>query len=402
MVRMAWRNIWRNRSRSLVILISVAIGLWAGIFLMAFYNGMIRQRIRSAIEGETSHLQIHHPLFAEDGDVAYHLGSGDSLIQFLKRHRAVRISCARVVSYGMASTAAGSTGVKISGVQPSEEAAVTGLSRKIIEGTYFSQTGRHEILLGKRLATKLRLAIGQKVVLTINDADGELSSSAFRVVGLYSISNSPYEESNVFVRISEAGQLAAMDDAVNEVAVLLHQDRDVDGVASALRARFASVEVKTWTQLSPEMQLLVVTMDRMMFIFMGIIMLALSFGIINTMLMSVLERTREIGMLLSLGMIRPLVFGMVILETLFMVLAGCPAGILAAILTVAYTQKNGIDLSGSSEVMSSFGWESRAYPSLEAGQVGVILLLVICTALLSALFPARRTLKLKPAEAIRK
>ena len=162
----------------------------------------------------------------------------------------------------MASTAAGSTGVKISGVQPSEEAAVTGLSRKIIEGTYFSQTGRHEILLGKRLATKLRLAIGQKVVLTINDADGELSSSAFRVVGLYSISNSPYEESNVFVRISEAGQLAAMDDAVNEVAVLLHQDRDVDSVASALRARFASVEVKTWMQLTPEMQLLVVTMVR--------------------------------------------------------------------------------------------------------------------------------------------
>jgi putative ABC transport system permease protein len=140
----------------------------------------------------------------------------------------------------------------------------------------------------------------------------------------------------------------------------------------------------------------------MMIFYMGIIMLALAFGIINTMLMSVLERTREIGMLLSLGMNKFRIFGMILLETFFLVLAGCPAGILPAMLTIMYTRRNGIDLSIFSDTFSSFGYSNVVFPSLQPGQFGMIMLLVVITALFSALFPARRALSLKPAEAIRK
>jgi ABC-type antimicrobial peptide transport system permease subunit len=137
-------------------------------------------------------------------------------------------------------------------------------------------------------------------------------------------------------------------------------------------------------------------------IFMGIILLALAFGIVNTMLMSVLERTREIGMLLSLGMSRMRVFIMILLETLFLVMVGCPAGIVPGLLTVGYLSRRGIDLSRYMEALSSFGWDFMVYPSLEWRQVLTIIGLVVFTALLSSLFPARRALSLKPAEAIRK
>jgi ABC-type lipoprotein release transport system permease subunit len=400
--RISWRNIWRNRSRSLVIIISVAIGLWAGIFLIAFYNGMIRQRIRNAIDKEISHVQLHHPRFGRDNDLQFHLGRADSLAGILRGNADVRQVSERIISYGMAATSAGSTGVRVNGVVATSEAALTGLSAKIVSGGYFTATGRQEVLVGWKLARKLKVGPGQKVVLTINDRYGDLSSGAFRVTGIFRTLSGPYDESNAFIRIGDADTLAMMQGHVNEVALLLADDRLVDSFAVHLRVAMPAVEVRTWMEISPEMQLLVVTTGRMLLVFMAIIMLALAFGIVNTMLMSVLERTREIGMLMSLGMDRTRIFGMILLETLFLVLAGCPVGISAALLTVYYTRRKGIDLSVFTDVLSSFGWDSRVVPSVTVGQLGMVLIFVTSTALLSAIFPARRAIRLKPTEAIRK
>jgi putative ABC transport system permease protein len=140
----------------------------------------------------------------------------------------------------------------------------------------------------------------------------------------------------------------------------------------------------------------------MVFIFMGIIMLALAFGIINTMMMAILERTREIGMLIALGMNKLKVFVMILLETFFLISAGCPTGIAFGLITILITQKTGINLDQFSESYSSFGYDPSIYPSLTLKQFGIILVLVVLTAILSALFPARRALSLKPSESIKK
>jgi ABC-type antimicrobial peptide transport system permease subunit len=155
-------------------------------------------------------------------------------------------------------------------------------------------------------------------------------------------------------------------------------------------------------ELQPELGLTISVGDQMVFIFMGIILLALAFGIVNTMMMAVLERTREIGMLLALGMNKFKIFVMILLETFFLILAGCPIGILLAFATIAISQKTGIDLSQFSQTYSSFGYNSIIYPSLTARQFGIVVLLVLITALFSALFPARRALKLNPAESLKK
>ena len=400
--KVAWRNVWRNRARSGVIVLSVAIGLWAGIFMVGFYHGMIRQRIRSVIERETSHIQIHHPSFAEDHDLGYDIGPKDSILQRLPTGASVRAAAQRTVCHGMAATPSGSSGVKINGVEPDAEAAITGLSKDVDTGSYFKPGGRHEVLIGARLAKKLRLVVGRKMVLTTEDRDGNLSSAAFRVVGIFRTVNATHDETDVYIHLPDAGALGAMQGRVNELALLLTDDEAVDSTADRMRRALPGLQVQTWTEINPEMQLLAATNNQVLVIFMGIILLALAFGIVNTMLMSVLERTREIGMLLSLGMSRSRVFLMILLETLFLVTAGCPAGILPGILTVAYLNKRGIDLSAFSEALSSFGWDVTVYPSLGARQVLSIIGLVLLTAILSSLFPARRALRLKPAESIRK
>lgn len=402
LIRIAWRNIWRNPARSLVILLSVAVGLWAGIFIVAFYEGIIQQRIRSAIDNELAHVQVHHPAFRDQQDLRYDLGSGDSILMRLKSSPAVRQACRRIVTTGMVSTSFGSSGARINGVDPTEEKTMTALQKKIRVGTYFTSKGRNEVLVGEALAKKLRLTTGRKLVITLTDRTGEMASGAFRVAGIFRTTSQPFDETNLYIQRMDADRLGAMQGHIDEIAVLLHEDVHTDAVADRLRKSFPGLEVKTWRELSPEMELLVVTTGQTIYIFMGIIMLALAFGIINTMLMAILERTREIGMLLALGMGRARVFGMILLETLLLVLAGTPAGMIPAVLTVMYTRRKGIDLSVASEVLSSFGWDTRVYPSLDAAALLRILALVVVTALLSALLPARRALRLKPAEALRK
>lgn len=402
LLRIAWRNIWRNRARSLVILLSVAFGLWTGIFIVAFYEGIIQQRIRSAIDNELSHIQIHHPAFRDEQDLRFDLRSADSLTDLLRTMPAVRQCSRRIVATGMVTTPAGSSGAIINGVNPADEAAMTSLSAKVRDGAFFSAAGKNEVLIGQALAKKLRLQTGRKLVITLTDRSGEISSAAFRVRGIFRTASQPFDETNLYVRLEDADRLGAMEGRVVQVAVRLHKDQDTDTLAAQLRNGFPFLEVKTWRELSPEMELLVVTTGQTIYIFMGIIMLALAFGIINTMLMAILERTREIGMLLALGMARIRIFWMILLETLLLVLAGAPAGMIPAILTVMYTRKNGIDLSVASDVLSSFGWDTRVYPILEPGMLLRVLALVAITALLSALLPARRALRLKPADALRK
>jgi ABC-type lipoprotein release transport system permease subunit len=401
-LRIAWRNIWRSRNRSLVIIGSIGLGLWAALFLTAFYNGAIEQRIRSAIDTEIAHIQVHHPKFREDFDLQYRLPEANRILDSVRGMTGVQAATGRIVLQGMASSASGSAGVNVQGVMPSREAKVSRLYAFVQEGNYLRDSGKHEILVGRKLMQKLKLQQGSKLVLTFNDVSGNIASGAFRIAGVYETVNTPYDASQVFIHVREAAELTGLGSDMNQVAILLKEDGQADAVARSLADRWPQNNVQTWKEISPEMQLLVVSFDRMILVYMGIIVLALTFGIVNTMMMSVLERTREIGMLLSLGMNKARVFAMITLETLLLVLAGCPGGIIASLLTIMVTRKSGINLEIFSDVFSSFGYSNLIFPSLSARQFLMMMALVVFSALVSAIFPARRALSLKPAEAVRK
>jgi ABC-type lipoprotein release transport system permease subunit len=285
---------------------------------------------------------------------------------------------------------------------PAEEQMLTNLKGKIIEGNYFNPQKTNEIILSEKLRKKLKLNLNKKTILTFQDKEGNLASAAFRITALYKTTNTPYDDSNVFVKITDVDSLAGIPNAVNEIAVLLQSNTFLDESQTHLKQKFPKTEIKNWKEIAPELGLTVSVGDQMVFIFMGIILLALAFGIVNTMMMAVLERTREIAMLLALGMNKFKIFMMILLETFFLILAGCPVGILLAFATIGITQKTGIDFSRFSDVYSSFGYSSIIYPDLTLRQFVIIMILVLLTALFSALFPARRALQLNPAESLKK
>ena len=400
---MAWRNIWRNKARSMVIMLSVAIGLLAGIGVLALYKGMMKSRVRTVIDSEVAHLQLHHADFKKDYHPAYLLPGANALLQKVQSYPEVKMAAPRSLAQGMLVTTTGSAGVQINGVVPQLEYGASHLREKLIAGDGFHEAKKNEILVGKKLADKMKLKTGSKLVLTFTDTADNLVSSAFRVAGIYQSGNAPLDEANVYVLLTTLNELLLTGDAFHEIAILLNRDEDLQAVQEKLRSAYPSLLVESWKEISPETELMVKTVDEYSYIIMIVILVALAFGILNTMLMSVLERTKEIGMMVALGTPRLSIFLLVLLETVFLTIAGTPIGLLAAYLITGHYQKHGLDLSGmGKDMMASFGFDTTIYPSFPWEKLIIILILVVGTALLSCLLPALKALRLKPVEALRR
>lgn len=399
---MAWRNIWRNKARSLIIIFSIMLGLFSALSVVAIYKGMMRSRVRTVIDREVGHLQLHHARFKEDYLAGFVLPEGIGL-EKIDSMPEVKATTRRTVTTGMLSTATGSSGITIYGVVPDDEKLISQLDKMIVEGKYFPAEMRNPVLIGKKLAKKLKLNVKSKLVLMFSDSTNAMVSAAFRVSAIYESENSSLDERSVYVARENLNKLLGIGTATHEVVVLLHRDEDLDRVIVSIGKMFPSLKVERWEDLSPETELMVDTVNQYSYIILIIIMLALAFGIVNTMLMAILERTRELGMLLALGMNKVKLFFLIQSETVFLTLAGCPFGLMFSWFTINYFNRKGIDLSiFGDEMMSSFGFSTFVYPEFPFDKVTGMLLIVVATSILSSLFPAIKALRLSPVEALRK
>jgi ABC-type lipoprotein release transport system permease subunit len=397
----AWRNIWRNKLRSIVIIIAITIGIFAGVFTWAFYRGMVNQRIQTAIITESSHIQIHHKNFLQNPDQKFYIQGIDSIARIISHMQGVKAVSKRMLMNAMISSAETGAGVKITGIYPVNEKRVTNIYSKITNGKYLEKGRGTPIVIGQQLAKKLSVKMRSKLVITIQTVDGTLTSGLFRVAGLYKSSNSVYDEMNVFVQYAELAALINLDENNgHELAVLLESNEQLENLAGALRDKFPELDVKTWKELMPEVSLVEETTDISMYVFLGIILTALIFGIINTMLMAVLERVKELGMLMAIGMNRIRVFMMILLETVLLSLTGGITGIVAGYLVTIYFGNKGIDLSRFAEAYEKLGYESMIYPISSIDIDIIVACMVLVTGILASIYPAWKAIQLNPAEAL--
>lgn len=402
LLKIAWRNIWRNPRRSWVLVWAVTFGLWMGVFLTAFYNGLIEQRIALAINTESSHIQMHYPLCKPDYEIQHVLPDYPAILHSLNEIPQIQAVTSRMVIAGMAASANGSTGVVIQGVSPESEHRVTKLCQKLTSGGCLKEGNHHSVMVSERLAKKLKLKTGRKLVVSFTDVNGDIQSAALKISGLYKTNNGPYDDTNIFVHASMLDTLRNIGAQRNEIAILLQSSENLDQTSVLLKKKFPGLKTETWKEISPELGLTVSVGDQMVFIFMGIILLALVFGIINTMMMAMLERTREIGILMAIGMNKIRLFIMIVLETTILVALGAPPGILLGLSTVAFFARKGIDLSAYAGLYSNFGYASIVYPHISGEKVVQVLLMLVVASLISSVFPAWRSLRTQPAVAIKK
>ncbi len=382
---------------------AITLGLFAGVFVIAFMQGVVDARIESATKTELAHLQIHVPDFLVNNDIALKIENADEILQKIEGPDSVIAVSKRLIAEPFIMAAHGTGGGKLIGVVPEQEKRVTDIWEKITDGAYLEHESRiPPVVVGEKLAKRLRLKVGTRINMQIVDLGGDLSIKGYRVSGIYRTTNTSYDESTLFVKFEDLkSQLGMEDNTAHEIAVLLNNGNEAAAVKPSIQKTAGNYEVQTWKELSPEMSLLTDSMDQYMYIFILIILLALCFGIINTMLMAVLDRVKEIGMLMAVGMNKRRIFSMIILESALLTILGGVLGIIIGSVITKIFETRPINLSMFSEGLEEYGFASQVYTSLRPETLVIISILVIITGVLSAVYPALKALKLNPAEATR-
>ena len=400
---LAWKNIWRSKRRSFVVMSAVAIGVWSIIFMVSFYNSLIGAISRNSLRHDYSHIQIHHEGYLSDPGLDFQLINPSKLLEFPSQIADIKAASGRLIVNGMVASPKTNLGIQVYAIDPADEAAVTDLPSFLTAGDYFTNIKRNPILLSQKLAEKLKVKVRSKVVITVQDMEANIRAGAFRVSGIFHSKSPRINKDVIYVQHTDLSNLLnTTDSSFNEFAYLLKDNESLIKTKKTMEVKTDNL-VRTYREIAPEFDLIEEASAVSKQVITVIVMLALLFGIINTMLMAVLERTKEIGMLRAIGMYKRKIFLMIVLETSMISLVSAPVGLIAGFLTNVYFEKTGgMDLSQYAGALEQYGGDAIFYPEIAQSTYFFLMLVVIMTALMGAIYPAIKAVNLKPLEAIKK
>lgn len=408
MIKIAWRNLWRRRSRTLITVSTISLSLAMAIFSLAVSSSAYSRMLASALEQAGGSILIH-------GDGYWETRAGDKVVADYSDIRTkvaavpeVTAVLPRIMVNALVASPRGNRGVQITAIAPEAEAELKDLSRYLTRGTFLDSP--RALALGAELADELELELGDRVVMTATDPAGEMTRALLRLRGILESGSKAFDASAAYTQLSTLQDALNMKHAVTQLGVLIDNDEKRAQVATEIKATLGpgaeDLEVLTWSEAHSQL-LNLIEMDRNYAYVMGlVIFLVVGFGVANTLLMSVLERVRELGLLAALGLKPSRLSGLVLVETLLLCAVASGIGLGIATGMHWYVASVGIDaaaLSGGESLdMAGVAFEDSRIRSKFvfwewAGSVIAITLVV----LLSALYPARRASKLAPAEAMR-
>ena len=404
LIKIGWRNIWRNKKRSLVVILSIVLGLYGGLIISSLMITLNSQRMNTAINTYLADIQIHNKEFSKEYSLSDTISNIHYLEEKLKNDNRVKSYSKRAVINGMLSNSTGSYGVNVIGIDPESEMKVTNVYKKIIEGDYFESKRSNTMVVGKKLADKLNLRLRSKVVIAFQDVNGDITSLLFRIEGVFKSGNGMFDDYNVFVKNSSIFSNISDLNSYHEIPILTNNGGVTtnsinESLKLDLRKINNTLDVKSWDEIAVELAYANQMLSSFLYIFMLIVLSGLSFGIINTMLMAILERKKEIGMLMSIGMTKIYIFLMICFETVFLSLVAIPFSLMITYFTVDYFSVSGIDLSVVGSGLENFGVGTILYLKLPIEYYLNLSLLVILISSISSIFPAIRALKINPVEA---
>lgn len=397
---LAWRNLWRNHRRTLIMLIAIAIGVWAMIFTAALSRGMTEQMVRNGLQTLPGEVQVHHRDYRRDPSVANSMAPPAGALLEALDQPPVKAWAARVRVPAVISSERGSRSVTLLGVDPAAEQALGSLPETILEGRSLELADDTGIVIGASLARRLETGLGKRVVIMSQDPDNDVAERGVRVVGLYRARLQGDEDRFVYAGRSLVQEMLGIGDAVSEIALTADDYRGVEGWYPQIAAAAGpELEVLPWTELDTFLGSILAVQDGFTLVFMVVVFLALSFGLVNTLVMAVFERVREIGLMQALGMRPGLILGQVMLESLYLLCLGLLLGNLLAVATIMPLE-SGIDISRVAQGMEMMGMSTILYPALHRFDMLMSTAVVIILGLLASIAPAWRASRLDPVTAL--
>lgn len=400
---MAWRNVWRHRRRSFLTIATIALGLTFNVFMRGVGDGFHEQMVDNSVQAHIGHIEIHKAGYHDDPGLNDTLPSPEAVRKAVSGLPHLRGVSMRVLGDGLASTAKNSAGVAIVGVDPEEEQTVTTIHNAVIEGQYLSNDQNSPVLIGERLAKVLQAELGESLVLLVQAADGSMGAEKYRITGIFRSGSPELDKGMVYLLRSDAQYLFSLDSRITEAALLLDSSQDVDEYTSTLTKELsADVEVLPWYVVEPYIQQFIDLDDAFFYVIVLILFIVISVGILNTILMSVFERVREFGVMMSLGMKPRQVVKLVMEEAALLGLVGVAiGGLLGSALTLYYASA-GMDFGAWAQGAAALGMTTtEAFPKLTAANLVLSAVSVLAVVMLVSLYPAVRASRLRPVDAVR-
>jgi putative ABC transport system permease protein len=403
LLRLAWRNVWRNRRRTLIALVAIALGLVFLTFMDGATAGFQQAVFGNAVRLQGGNVQVHAPGYREKSKrlPLLPLADAESVVRAARAEPQVIAASRRINTGGFVSSREATMPVVITGIEPEKEAPVGLLAENIAQGRYLASDDEDLILIGRGLADRLEVGVGDRITLVGCAAHEQMRRRTMTIVGIYNLGLPEAEKRLVYVSLAEAQALFDLRDQATEVVIALESVGQERTVTEALRAALPGYEVDSWQELNPEMKQSLDVDKQVMNIFGLVVLLIAGIGVLNLMLMAVFERTREIGLLAAMGLKRWELLALFLLEGVLIGLLGTLLGGVLGGLVVSAVGKVGIEFSSVAEMgemMALMG--DRLYPRLAINLLLGRAVTVAIIAALASLYPAWRASRREPAEAL--
>lgn len=404
LLRMAWRNVWRNRRRTVIAVIAIALGLT----LMLFFDGLMGGA-KQAIYGNTVRLQggnvqVHAPGYRQKAKrlPLLPLADDEATVQAALAQPQVVAASRRIETSGMVSSRKGTMPVLITGIEPEQEAPASLVAENIAQGRYLEAGDEDVLLIGQALAKQLDVTVDDRITLVGRATHEQMRRRTMTIVGIYDIGMGEVEKRMVYVSLTEAQVLFDLRDQATEVAIFLERVGQEPPVVEGLQAALPGYEVDAWDTLDPSTKQSMETEDEIMSVFGLIILLIAGVGILNLMLMAVFERTREIGLLAAMGLKRREIVALFLLEGVLIGLLGALVGGALGGLVNAYYGKVGLEWAATASEYSPLAalLGGRIYFTIGMDTLFNRALTVAIIAALASLYPAWQASQREPAEAL--
>lgn len=397
---MAYRDLVRNTRRTIITFVAIALGLTLVIFMNGLINGMLDGMLRDTIRLDSGHIQVR----AESYEVVKTsllwrdlLDEADELAAKAAAMPEVKAVSPILWAGGVLGTASESSTVRVSGIDPTS-ALFDPIREGLRAGEFLSPDGRNEILIGQRLAKELGVDVGDRINLAVGNPDGLPEEGQFTIVGLINTGFPGIDNANVFVTLTQAQTITGSGDRASTVRILLHDDEDTETVVAALATPGATV--LDWQELNEFLMTTMETGTAVYNILYAIIFLVVAVIIANTLLMSVFERTREMGILAALGMKGRQIMAMFLFEATILGLVGSIFGIILGAVLVYYFSINGIYFGDLGEAAGSLAFGDSLYTTLIPANLFLMTFWMLIVIILVSLYPAWYASRLEPVEAL--
>jgi putative ABC transport system permease protein len=404
-VMLAWRNVWKNKRRTILTLLTIMVGCAMIIFFRSTQDGSYETMIEDSIAANTGHIQIHEKGYWENMSIDYAFIPGGPIMSYLKKSPAVSAISRRIHAAGLISYENNTFGALIQAVDPEQEKKVSTLHKTIQPGgRYLAPDDGKKIIIGATLAKNLNAKVGDTVSMISQGFDGSIAASNFTVIGIFKTRNPRYDQSMIIMPIAQAIETFTMMDYLSSIVIRLKNTSEMEKVRNELRGLPGTkkLEIMGWDELIPEL-IQAIVMDKLFgYIFFFILFLITAFGVLNTVQMSVFERTRELGIMMAIGTKPRQIVTMVLLESVFISLLGVILGIIVGSSISYYFFIHPFDFSEYQKEMEVFAQVTTVFPAkLTMYNVITTSFLTFMFGVLFSIAPARRASKLNPLKAIR-